>query len=78
MSVTRENIKPLTFVFEDDGLVPNNLMPFLVYEQAVDVALLVVGRPQVVEVQAERGDEPPELHVPRVDELAAVLGTLSL
>ena len=35
MSVTRDDIKPLTFVFEDDGLVPNNPMPFLVYKGAV-------------------------------------------
>jgi uncharacterized protein YjlB len=26
------------FVFADDGLVPNNPMPFLVYKQAIDVA----------------------------------------
>jgi uncharacterized protein YjlB len=38
MSVVSEDIKPLTFTFEDDGLVPNNPMPFLVYKQAVDVA----------------------------------------
>jgi uncharacterized protein YjlB len=37
MSVTRDDVKPLTFVFEDDGLVPNNPLPFLVYEQAIDV-----------------------------------------
>ncbi len=29
--------EPLAFVFEDDGLVPNNPMPFLVYRGAVDV-----------------------------------------
>ncbi len=45
-------------------------------EQAVDVALLVVRRPQVVEMQAQGCDEAPELHVPGVDELAAVLGHL--
>jgi uncharacterized protein YjlB len=33
MSVVSD-VKPLTFVFEDDGLVPNNPMPFLVYLQA--------------------------------------------
>jgi uncharacterized protein YjlB len=38
MSVVREDIEPLTFTFEDDGLVPNNPMPFLVYKGAVDVA----------------------------------------
>ena len=36
MSVVSD-VKPLTFVFEDDGLVPNNPMPFLVYPQAIDV-----------------------------------------
>lgn len=38
MSVVSADLKPLTFVFEDDGLVPNNPMPFLVYKGAVDVA----------------------------------------
>ena len=37
MSVVIANIDPLTFVFKDDGLVPNNPMPFLVYKGAVDV-----------------------------------------
>ena len=35
MSVVREKIEPATIVFEDDGLVPNNPMPFLVYKGAV-------------------------------------------
>ncbi len=38
MSVVNEAIEPLTFVFADDGLVPNNPMPFLVYMGAIDVA----------------------------------------
>ena len=38
MSVVAADAKPLTFVFEDDGLIPNNPMPFLVYKGAVDVA----------------------------------------
>ena len=38
MSVVSAHAKPLTFVFEDDGLVPNNPMPFLVYKGAIDVA----------------------------------------
>jgi uncharacterized protein YjlB len=38
MSVVGDDIEPLTFVFADDGLVPNNPMPFLVYKAAVDVA----------------------------------------
>lgn len=38
MSVVAADANPLTFVFEDDGLIPNNPMPFLVYKRAVDVA----------------------------------------
>ena len=38
MSVVSDAIEPLTFVFADDGLVPNNPMPFLVYKARVDVA----------------------------------------
>src|SRR5262245_57020831 len=38
MSVVNPDIEPLTIVFEDDGLVPNNPMPLLVYKGAVDVA----------------------------------------
>jgi len=37
MSVVSDDIKPLTFAFEDDGLVPNNPMPLLLYRQAIDV-----------------------------------------
>jgi uncharacterized protein YjlB len=37
MSV-RGDLKPLTVVFEDDGLVPNNPLPFVVYNGAIDVA----------------------------------------
>src|SRR6202022_248369 len=37
MSVISEDIEPLTFVFEDDGIVPNNPLPFLVYKQAISV-----------------------------------------
>jgi uncharacterized protein YjlB len=37
MSVVSSAIEPLTIVFADDGLVPNNPMPFLVYRQAVNV-----------------------------------------
>src|SRR5436309_12589639 len=36
MPVVSADIEPLTFTFEDDGLVPNNPMPFLVYKCAVD------------------------------------------
>lgn len=35
MSVVREYAEPLAIVFEDDGLVPNNILPFLVYQGAV-------------------------------------------
>ena len=38
MSVVSEDFEPLTFVFADDGLVPNNPMPFLIYQGAIDVA----------------------------------------
>jgi uncharacterized protein YjlB len=38
MSVVGDDVKPLTFVFADDGLVPNNPLPFLVYKRAVDIA----------------------------------------
>src|SRR6187200_1046967 len=38
MSVVSNDIEPLTFVFADDGLVPNNPLPFLVYKAAIDVA----------------------------------------
>jgi len=37
MSVVSDDLEPLTVVFADDGLVPNNPMPFLVYKRAVDV-----------------------------------------
>jgi uncharacterized protein YjlB len=37
MSVVDNDIEPLTFIFADDGLVPNNPLPFLVYKAAVDV-----------------------------------------
>ncbi|WP_369721098.1 cupin domain-containing protein [Bradyrhizobium sp. LLZ17] len=35
MSIVRDNAEPLAIVFEDDGLVPNNMLPFLVYQGAV-------------------------------------------
>ncbi len=38
MPVVSEAIEPLAFVFADDGLVPNNPMPFLIYKNAIDVA----------------------------------------
>ncbi len=37
MSAVSDDIKPLTFVFEDDGLVPNNPMPLLVYKRAISI-----------------------------------------
>ena len=37
MSVVREKIEPVPIVFADDGLVPNNPMPFLVYKDAIVV-----------------------------------------
>jgi uncharacterized protein YjlB len=38
MSVVNADIEPLSFVFKDDGLVPNNPLPLLVYKGAVDIA----------------------------------------
>src|SRR6187399_479856 len=38
MSVVKAGAKPLTFIFADDGLIPNNPVPSLVYKGAVDVA----------------------------------------
>jgi uncharacterized protein YjlB len=38
MSVVKADARPMTFVFADDGLIPNNPMPFLVYKGAVNVA----------------------------------------
>jgi uncharacterized protein YjlB len=35
MSIVREKIEPVPIVFADDGLVPNNPMPFLIYKGAV-------------------------------------------
>ena len=35
MPVVRDNAEPLAIVFEDDGLVPNSILPFLVYQGAV-------------------------------------------
>ena len=35
MSAVRDNAEPLAIMFEDDGLVPNNILPFLVYQGAV-------------------------------------------
>jgi uncharacterized protein YjlB len=37
MSVVSDGVKPLTVFFADDGLVPNNAIPFLFYRQAIDV-----------------------------------------
>jgi uncharacterized protein YjlB len=35
MSALRDKIEPTAIVFADDGLVPNNPMPFLVYKNVV-------------------------------------------
>jgi uncharacterized protein YjlB len=37
MPVVSAHAQPLTILFADDGLVPNNPLPFLVYKAAVDV-----------------------------------------
>ena len=36
MPLVSADVEPLALVFEDDGLVPNNPMPFLVYKGAID------------------------------------------
>jgi uncharacterized protein YjlB len=38
MSLARDQIKPLALVFDDDGLIPNNPLPLLIYKRAVDVS----------------------------------------
>ena len=35
MSIVRDYAEPLAVVFEDDGLVPNNVLPFLIYQGVV-------------------------------------------
>ncbi|MFT4121571.1 hypothetical protein [Bradyrhizobium sp.] len=35
MPAVRDDAEPLAIVFGDDGLVPNNILPFLVYQGAV-------------------------------------------
>ena len=35
MPIVTAHMEPLTFVFTDDGLVPNNPMPFLIYKGAI-------------------------------------------
>ncbi len=35
MSIVDADIQPLSFIFGDDGLVPNNAMPLLVYKRAI-------------------------------------------
>jgi uncharacterized protein YjlB len=37
MSVVSGDLGPLTSVFADDGLVPNNPLPFVIYKAAIDV-----------------------------------------
>jgi uncharacterized protein YjlB len=37
MEAVMENAKPLTFQFDDDGLVPNNPLPFIIYKRVIDV-----------------------------------------
>ena len=37
MPVANTDLEPLTFVFADDGLVPNNPLPFVIYKAAVEL-----------------------------------------
>ena len=36
MSLVDAELQPLTFIFGDDGLVPNNAMPLLIYKRAIE------------------------------------------
>lgn len=38
MSITREQVRPISLTFEDDGLIPNSPLPLLIYKHAVNVA----------------------------------------
>jgi len=38
MTTITDTIRPLILSFEDDGLVPNNSLPLLIYKGALDVA----------------------------------------
>jgi uncharacterized protein YjlB len=37
MSVVSDDIEPLALVFQDDGIVPNNPLPFLLYKRAISI-----------------------------------------
>jgi uncharacterized protein YjlB len=37
VSVVSADLEPLAIVFDDDGLVPNNPLPFLVYKRAISL-----------------------------------------
>jgi len=37
LSIVDADIQPLSFIFGDDGLVPNNAMPLLVYKRAIEL-----------------------------------------
>ena len=37
MEAVMERTKPLTFQFEDDGIVPNSPLPFIIYKRVIDV-----------------------------------------
>jgi uncharacterized protein YjlB len=38
MAPAGADLRPLSFTFADDGLVPNNRLPFVIYKGAIDVA----------------------------------------
>jgi uncharacterized protein YjlB len=37
MPAVRDRIEPVAIIFNDDGLVPNNVLPFLVYRGAINL-----------------------------------------
>ena len=45
MPDARDKTEPLTTIFGDDGLVPNNPLPFLVYKGAVDLGVAQPEKP---------------------------------
>ena len=52
---TRTTAEPLAFHFADDGSVPNNALPFLVYKGAIDVARLRDPAAQIERTFDENG-----------------------
>lgn len=52
---TKISAEPLCFQFADDGAVPNNALPFLVYKGAIDVARVKDAAAQIEKTFAKNG-----------------------